>query len=272
MIVRPSSYGTSPQPDNIWQLIAGFLMLGVGGASVFALIFAARITFAGLEFFFSAQPPGLATVALHNVIASALSGAFAGIAIAIVRRARVKVPHAAHALVSASFLDGGFGSIALEGIVGLLVGAVNGTSGIVSFAQLLFGSQHVSLRGDFYPITHFVLFGGAGGGGFGGDAFFAMLWFMLVVIMAAILAAVIMGPLVSVLLSGLSGALRGGVESAVARSSPFKVGIARGLQIGIIVGIIEALCSAWAYWHYHHVPTDTSTGPALRGAVFFTGE
>lgn len=269
MISRPT--GPTGYNAGFFEMVGGVFMIGFAGVAIWALFVAAKITLASVAFIFVAHAAGLQSVLWHNVLANAISGLFAGIAVAIVQRWWGKrAAEVGEPALEALFVE----NIVLDGIVGFAIGALNGSGGVVSFGQLLFGHNHASLHGDFYPLTHALLFGGAGGAGSGGfdpSWWWALLCFLCAIVAMALLAGFILGPLLQVLLAGLGGGVRGGVASAVDRAHPVAEGIKRGLQVGLAIGLIEAGCSAWAYWTYHHVDSDRTGSTMLRG-LSFAGE
>lgn len=248
--------------------VAGIVSLGVAGVSIWALVCAARMTISAVGFVLGALanggPIGLGT----NVLQSAVGGAFAGVAIIILRNWSRRHSAPIEPFLSAVFgkhlggpaIDRVFlGRVVLGGFVGFLVGALHGGQGILSFPQFLFQTTADVLSQKTYPIM--VLVGG-GFGGPGGTGFWSLAFLILVIVVAAVLSGLVIALLVHLALAiatgTLTGSVKGGVkayvvrllddrsdQAALANPHPIVSGMARGALVGLIVGVVEAAFTAW---------------------------
>jgi len=258
LYIRPTGPVSTSSADV--NPILAILSFPIMGAVLVALAVGAYVTLKGLALIVHAEGSGMASVIYENVIATGVAGLFAGAATALIGAMRRKSA-LAQSVISGVFnpkLAAGFGEsfwtlMTIESLIGLIVGALNGGAGIISFPQLLFGSHHLALRGDFYPIAA-ALFGGGGSGGTGDGSFWSIVWVLLCLVLVVLACALIIGffagPIVQIAVTAFGGAVKGAAEAAAARH-PLARGIARGLKIGLVVGIIEAVFSAWGYLPYH---------------------
>jgi hypothetical protein len=254
---RSSSHVPNTAPDNP---LLGVLGLGVAAFSIWGLVCAARITLGAVsvlvDVFLGAAPSSL----LGSVTLSAFAGAFAGIALALLRSLRRKPDAASKSFLSALFSKGltrsinsGFwGRALISGTVGLLVGAITGASGAISFPQFFNGSASSILSAGSLPLMVFV---GGGFGGPGGTGFWSMLFLILVLILMGLIIGILSGLIVHLVVAAAAGATKGATKEAVLRileepdekPQPHRIrnGVVRGALTGVVVTILESIFTVW---------------------------
>ncbi len=246
------------------------LVIPAAGIAIWALVIAAQLVLVSaaslLGALSGAAPEGVAS----NILLSGIAGAFAGIAITIMRSLRRKPGSIEKSFVSALFskglaapsLDASFwGRALLSTFVGLLVGVFTGADGFISFPQAITGTAG-DVFSIHYPLVEFLGGGfggsGAGFGGSGGIGFWAALFLILVIIVTAVLIGSLSGLFVHLIIMGLAGATKASTKELVLRSlqepaddkserkgHPIRQGIVRGAMSGVLVGLIEALFTLW---------------------------
>lgn len=196
-----------------------------------------------------------------NMLLSGIGGAFAGIALAIVRSLPRKPGHLAKSFISALFTGGlqtaPLGSEYLEKVllgaaVGFLVGSISGAAGILGPPQLLLNTHLGIIRNPVYPVI--ALWGG-GVGGSGGDST-SLFFLILVIIIFSVIVGVSIGSMIG---WALAGATKGGVKAYVLRllggssseanpeiSHPVSTGALQGALVGLVVGLLHGPVSAIA--------------------------
>jgi hypothetical protein len=254
---RSSSNTTSRTSQNP---IAGLLGLGVVSVSIWGLVCAARVILGAVsvivDVLFGTAPSTL----IGSVILSAFAGAFAGIALALLRSLRRKPDAVSKSFLSALFnkglagsFDAGFwGRALISGTVGLLIGAITGASGAISFPQFFNGSASSILSAGSLPLMAFV---GGGFGGPGGTGFWSMLFLILVLILMGLIVGILSGLIVHLVVAAAAGATKGATKEAVLRAleesdeepQPHRIrnGVVRGALTGIVVAILESIFTVW---------------------------
>lgn len=262
--------GTSTSTSD-GDAIVGFIGLAATGVTVWALVCAARITMVAVSLLFqvfSSTPPDGFVV---NVFLSALGGIFAGITTAVVRAWPRKPGQVEKSFISALFsknlaapkLDGTFfGRVLISGAIGLLVGAITGASGMISFPQFFSDSTAQVFHDTAYPLMAFA----AGGfGGPGGDGVLSIIFMILVIVILSICAGCIIGFVLQLVIAALFGGIKGTTKSAVTKmleekdpqgssteSHPIRAGAIKGALTGLLAGVVQASFTAWGIVHFAH--------------------
>lgn len=246
--------------------IGGLFALGVMAVSIWAVVCAARITLTAAGLLFDVVLGSAASDMVQNVVLSAIAGAFAGVAVGVMRSFRRKSAQLSQSLISALVskglaaptLDSIFwGRVVLSGLVGFLVGSLNGATGIISFPQVIGGSAQQVVTSTMFPLAQFL---GGGFGGPGGDGFWAIVFLIFVILIAALFAGIVAGFLTHVLFAAVGGMTKGAARAYVSRilqephgdqsgekeerHNPIVAGMIRGLIVGSCTGILEIVFTA----------------------------
>jgi hypothetical protein len=263
--------GNTPRRGTIFETIAKPIGLGVVVIGIWALVCAARVTFATIsmvfEIFSSNAPSGL----LFNVILSGLSGVFAAAAIAVVRAWPRKPGKLEESFVSALFNKGLVNSNGdflkkafVYGIIGFLAGGICGAGGMTNFPQFFSDSTAQIFRNaSAFPI---LVFAGGGFGGPDGGGFLALLFLIFVILIISFILGLLAGLIVHLSIAAIAGSVtKGAVKGTITKMleektadeenhdpHPFLSGLKRGAWTGLVAGIMQAAFTAWGIVHFSH--------------------
>jgi hypothetical protein len=262
---RVSPTANNPLVGSI-SLLAFALLLYSGACAVRVLLAIASV----LSTFFGSEGPlpGL----WRALVLGGVSGACAGVAIAVVRvvlaRRGQPVRQAAEKGTDKALeerllegMDARFWAhVAFAIAVGFVTGAVDAAGGIRGLFPLWDGSAGGSLHADALPAA--VLLGG-GFGGAGGGSFWALAFFVLVVVILSLLVAVaaaVGSHLVVMVVGGLANTVREGAKEGILglmeeevedeenggrkKRKPFVAALARGFAVGAATGLVHGIFTA----------------------------
>jgi hypothetical protein len=275
-VLSPNSRGTSDTPNPV-ELLTGVACLVGAGILIWALVIAAELVFfsaaALIGTVLGQAPDGV----ISNIILSSIAGVFAGIAGTTIRSLRRKPGSIEKSFVSALFSKGlaapslgglFWAKVMLSTLVGLLVGALTGADGFISFPQAVAGTvEHVF--STHYPLVEFISGGlggsGAGFGGAGGMGFWSALFLIIVIIVTAMAIGSLSGLFVHLTIRAIAGATKASTKELVLQSledpavgeskgHPFGQGIIRGALTGVLVGLIEAVFTLWGISAFYQPP------------------
>ena len=255
--IRPSGTSVGGGGGNPIVAVLGVAAIGV---SIWGVVCATGVAIASISLLLKGLGEGLSAAIVANVVLGGIAGFFAAIATEILRQnGRRVAKHGGHFVSSLfqrrlgeSSLDTVFWSrVVIGGIIGLLTGALNGSTGMLSFLQFLWGTAETTIHDPTYPIL--VLVGG-GFGGPGGTGVLSLAFVVLVIIISAIAVALLAGLLVHLLLYGIAGMSKGAIKAYITSilhdqsasrynddKHPVLTGMSRGFVIGLAVGIIESI-------------------------------
>jgi hypothetical protein len=279
-IFSPNNRGPSNIPNPL-ELLAGVASLVGAGILIWALVVAAELVFfsatALIVTMLGLAPDGV----ISNIILSSIAGVFAGIAVTMIRSLHRKPRSIEKSFVSALFskglaapsLDGLFWTkVMLSTLVGLLVGALTGADGFISFPQAVTGTAEHVFSTHYptqYPLIEFISGGlggsGAGFGGAGGMGFWSALFLIIVIIVTAMIIGSLSGLFVHLTIRAIAGATKASTKELVLQSledpaageskgHPFGQGIIRGALTGVLVGLIEAVFTLWGISAFYQPP------------------
>jgi len=240
--------------------IGAIVGLAAIGVSIWGLVCAAGVTIAAMSLLLRGLSQGIGATIVTNVILGGIAGLFAAVATEIVRQgSRRAAKHGGHFISSLfqrrlgeSTLDTVFWSrVVIGGLIGLATGFLNGSTGMLSPLQFLWGTAEATINESAYPVV--VLVGG-GFGGPGGVGFLSLAFLVLVIILSAIIAALLAGLLLHLLMYAIAGMSKGATKAYITNilhdqsaanhgddQHPVLTGMTRGFFIGLVVGAIESV-------------------------------
>jgi hypothetical protein len=250
---------------DLLLIAVGFIVLGV---SILVTITTAAIMMGTFSLLIKLIIHGATANVLQNLLLSVVAGVFAGIATVIIRFWGRKPSHLEKSFLSALFTKGleaptydkvFWGRVFVGGVVGTIVGLITGTSGALSFPQLISGTAHEVLTNTVYPISEFVvnLTGGAGAGG-GFDYWFYLIVLAIALMLIGLLIGVVSGFIVYIIMSGITGLVKGGSKEFIIaileerhetlrnkEFAPLFSGVFNGLLTGLAAGVLMAVSTIW---------------------------
>jgi hypothetical protein len=238
--------------------IAGMVRLAAWGLSMWGIVCAARITVAAISLLLTGLQRGVATTLITNLVLSGITGFFAAVATELLRQSFRRASNYSAPFFSSLFqrqlgestLGVVFWSrVLIGGLVGLGVGALTGSMGMLNVSQFLWGTSEAVIHESAYPIMGLV---GGGFGGPGGTGLFSLAFIVLVIIITALLAGLLIGVVAHVLVLALAGTTKGAAKAyftkilrdepcGVSDPNPIANGAVRGFITGLTVGVLESI-------------------------------